>query len=142
MAASSESLFNAIESVPIHSFLDTTFNPNIVYSTRFQKFYVSFERATIKNGVPASYSVSFTKYAARRLLTELPGILDKLEQYELRQAQEQHNASASESGSTHVDLLDLNGDQQAAVRSGAFRRRRPSSTRRSLRDWSSSWKRR
>ena len=118
MAASSESLFNAIESVPFHSFLDTTFNANILYSTRFQKFYVSFERATIKNGVPASYSVSFTKYAARRLLTELPGILDKLEQYELRQAQEQHNASASASGSTHFDLLEPNGDQQTAVRGG------------------------
>ena len=86
MAAFCESLFIAIESVPIHSFLDTTFNATIVYSTRFQKFYVSFERAPIQNGVPASYSVSFTKYAARRLLTELLGILDKLEQYELRMA--------------------------------------------------------
>ena len=114
MASSSESLFSAIESVPIHSFLETTFNANIVFSTRFQKFYVSFERATIKNGVAASYSVSFTKYAARRLLTELPGILDKLEQYELRQAQEQHNASASASVSTHFNLLEPNGEQKAA----------------------------
>ena len=118
MAAPNESLFNTIESVPIHSFLDTTFNANIVFSTRFQKFYVSFERATIKNGVPASYSVSFTKDVALRLLVELPGILDKLEQYELRQAQEQHNASASASTSTHFDLLEPNGEQQAA-RGGA-----------------------
>ena len=62
--------------------------------------------------------MSFTKFAARRLLTELPGILDKLEQYELRQAQEQHNASASASVSTHFDLLEPNGEQQAA-RGGA-----------------------
>ena len=114
MASANESLFTDIESVPIHSFLDTTFNANSVYTTRFQKFYVSFERATIKNGVPASYSVSFTKYTARRLLTELPGILDKLEQYELRQAQEQHNASASASASNPLDLLEPNGEQQAA----------------------------
>ena len=95
-------------------FLDTTFNANILYSTRFQKFYISFERATIKNGVPASYSMSFTKYAARRLLTELPGILGQLEQYELRQAQE-HNASSSASLSTLFDLLKPNGEQQAAL---------------------------
>ena len=98
----------------IHSFLDTTVNANFVYSTRFQKFYVFFERATIKNGLQASYFVSFTKYAARRLLSELPGIFDKLEKYELRQAQKQHNASASASVSTHFDLLEPNGEQQAA----------------------------
>ena len=114
MASPIESLFNAIESVLIYYFLDTTFNANIVYSTRFQKFYVSFERATIKNRVPARYSVSFTKYATRRLLAELPGILDKLEQYELRQAQEQHNASASASAATPLDLLEPNKEQQAA----------------------------
>ena len=99
-------------------FLDTTFNANIVFSTRFQKFFVSFERATIKNGVLASYTVSFTKYAARCLLAELPGILDKLEQYDLRQEQKQHNASVSASTSTHFDLLEQNGEQQAA-RGGA-----------------------
>ena len=117
MASTSESLFNAIESVQIHSFLDTIFNADIVCSTRFQKFKVSFERATIMKGVPASYFVSFTKYAARRLLAELPGMLDKLEQYELRQAQEQ-NASFSASVSTYFDLLEPNVEQQAA-RGGA-----------------------
>ena len=60
--------------------------------------------------------MSFTKYAARGLLAELPGILEKLEEYKLRQAQE-INASSSASVSTHFDLLEPNGEQQAA-RSG------------------------
>ena len=103
----------------IHSILDITFNANIVYNTCFQKFYVSFERGTIKNDVPASYSVSLLKYAARRLLTELFGILNKVEQHELRQAKEQYNASAYATGSTDFDMLEPNKDQQAAVRGGA-----------------------
>ena len=56
--------------------------------------------------------MSFTKYAARSLLTELPGILDKLEQYELREAQE-HNASSNSFDSTHVYSLEPNKEQQA-----------------------------
>ena len=58
--------------------------------------------------------MSFIKYAARRLLTELFGILDKLEQYELRQAQE-HNASSSASVANNFDLLEPNGELQAAI---------------------------
>jgi len=117
LMATLENLFNTIESTQIHLFLETTFNANIVYSTRFQKCYVLYERATIKNGVPASYSVSFTKFAARRLLAELPGILDKVDQYELRQAQEFANATfaatSASSSSAPADFIARDGEMFA-----------------------------